>query len=158
MYLGKSESILFGTKCRLQKSNKIKVTCNGNEIISLTWVTYLGITLDQSLSGEFIAEKIVYKSACNLEFMCCRMRQFDITIKKLLVTTLIQSYFDYACSTRCSGLTTKLRNKMQVRQNNMICYLLHVPPRTHAGGNKFKKVGLLPVQLRVEQLKLYGIQ
>ena len=32
--------------------------------------------------------------------------------------------------------------------------LLNVPPRSHVGANEFKTVGLLPVEYRVEQLKL----
>lgn len=39
-------------------------------------------------------------------------------------------------------------------QNNVIRYLLNAPPRTHIGRDAFKRVGLLPVQVRVEQLKL----
>jgi hypothetical protein len=32
--------------------------------------------------------------------------------------------------------------------------MLNAPPRTHVGYNEFKFVGLLPVEYRVEQLKL----
>ena len=57
MHLGKTESILFGTKRKLAKSNTLKVMCNGSEIVSKSNVTYC-LTLDQSLSGESIAEKV----------------------------------------------------------------------------------------------------
>ena len=39
-------------------------------------------------------------------------------------------------------------------QNNVIRYLLNAPTRTHIGRDAFKRVGLLPVHVRVEQLKL----
>lgn len=41
--LGKTESILFGIKQRLQKVDKIMVTCDRNSIVSKASVTYLGI-------------------------------------------------------------------------------------------------------------------
>ena len=43
---------------------------------------------------------------------------------------------------------------MQVMQNNMIRFILGKPPRYHVTFNDFKKVDILPVKLRVEQLKL----
>lgn len=41
MHLGKTESILFGTKRKLAKLNTLKVMCNGSEIVSKSSVTYL---------------------------------------------------------------------------------------------------------------------
>lgn len=41
---------------------------------------------------------------------------------------------------------------MQVMQK--VRYILKVPPRTHVGAQEFKQVGLLPVALRVNQLKI----
>ena len=59
MHLGKTESILIGTKSKLSKSNTLKVMCNGSEIVSKSSVTYLGLTLDQSLIGESIAANVL---------------------------------------------------------------------------------------------------
>lgn len=53
-----------------------------------------------------------------------------------------------------SGLTVKLQNKFKVLQNYVIRYLLKAPPHTQIGREEFKKAGLLPFHLRVEQLKL----
>ncbi len=47
-----------------------------------------------------------------------------------------------------------MKDRLQVSQNKIIRYMLHVPPRTHIGVNEFKRVNLLPVHYRVEQLKL----
>uniref|UniRef100_A0A671W1V6 Reverse transcriptase domain-containing protein n=1 Tax=Sparus aurata TaxID=8175 RepID=A0A671W1V6_SPAAU len=154
MHLGKTESILFGTKRKLVKSNVLKVMCNGSEIVSRSNVTYLGLTLDQSLTGESIAAKILDKCACKLKFLYRKTRFLDCTVKKLLAMTLIQCHIDFACSAWFSGLTVKLKNKFKVLQNNVIRYLLNAPPRTHIGREEFNKAGLLPVHLRVEQLKL----
>ena len=43
---------------------------------------------------------------------------------------------------------------MQRSQNKIVRFLLNTPPRFHVGANEFKTVGLLPVECRVEQLKL----
>ena len=43
---------------------------------------------------------------------------------------------------------------MQHSQNKIVRFLLTAPPRFHVGANEFKTVGLLPVECRVEQLKL----
>ena len=160
LHLGKTESILFGSKRRLNKKKNMKVTCNGSGIESKTNVTYLGITLDQSITGENIASKVISKSTNKLKFLYRNTTSFDLQTKKLLVSALIQCHFDYACSSWYSGLSQKLKNKIQITQNKIIRYLLNAPARTHIGFDEFKKVRLLPVASRVEQLKLnhmYGI-
>ena len=58
LHLGKTQSILFGSKKRLRTSNKLNVVCNGSDIEPDVEVTYLGVNLDQSLSGSSIVNKI----------------------------------------------------------------------------------------------------
>ena len=155
LHLGKTESILFASKQRLHKHDSIKVSCGGNDIESKSQVTYLGVTLDQSLSGDSIASKLLTKSSNKLKFLYRNTRNFDLKTKKLLVSALIQCHFDYACSSWYTGLTKKLKGKMQVMQNNIIRFMLNAPPRTHIGYDQFSMVGILPVEYRVYQLK-YG--
>ena len=71
-----------------------------------------------------------------------------------MVQAIIQCHYDYVCSSWYSGLSQKLKDRMQVMQNNTIRYLLNATPRTHVGRHEFEKVGMLPVALRVDQLKL----
>ena len=59
LHLGKTQSILFGMKRRLNTGVKFNVICNGNVIESKSNVTYFGVTLDQFLSGEIIASNIL---------------------------------------------------------------------------------------------------
>ena len=54
LHLGKTQSILFGSKKRLRTSNKLHVICNGSDIEPDVEVTYLVVNLDQSLSGSSI--------------------------------------------------------------------------------------------------------
>ena len=50
LHLGKTESIIFGSNKRLAKCKELNITCNCIDIGS--GVTYLGVTLDQNLSGS----------------------------------------------------------------------------------------------------------
>ena len=43
---------------------------------------------------------------------------------------------------------------MKCSQNKIVRFLLNAPPRFHIGAHEFETVGLLPVDYRVEQLKL----
>ena len=59
LHLGKTESILFGQKCKLDKIY-LRV-CNGTKISPSSTVKYLGAELDQSLDGEEMARTVVNK-------------------------------------------------------------------------------------------------
>ena len=139
LHLGKTQSILFGTKRRLSTGAKLNVICNGNVIESKSNVTYLGVTLDQFLSGEIIASNILlYRNAgkCNL------------STKKLLISALIQCHFDYTCSAWYNGLSKKLKCRMQCTQNKIyVKRSMEVPCW-------IQLVGLFPIEYRVEQLML----
>ena len=149
-----SEFNLFGSKRRLAKDKRLSIKCNGNEIESGTEVTYLGLTLDQNLSGSSVASKIIKKSTNKLKFLYRTTRNLDRKTKSMLTSALIQCHFDYGCAIWYSGLTCAYKKKLQVVQNKIIKFILDVPPRTHVGAPEFCSVHLLPVPLRVEQLKL----
>ena len=154
LHLDKTQSILFGTKRRLSTGVKLNVICNGNVIESKSNVTYLGVTLDQFLSGEIIASNILYKSSNKLKFIYRNAGKFNLETKKLLISALIQCHFDYTCSAWYNGLSKKLKCRMQCTQNKIIRFMLNAPWRFHVGANEFKHVGLLPIEYRVEQLML----
>ena len=59
LHLGKTESILFGTRHQLKKCNSLKISCNNVEISSTSNVVYLGATIDQTLSGEPMAKLLI---------------------------------------------------------------------------------------------------
>ena len=98
-------------------------------------VTYLGVPLDQFLSGEIIASNILYKSSNKLKFLYRNAGKFNIETKKLLISALIQCHFDYTCSAWYNGLSKKLKCRMQCTQNNIIRFLLNAPWRFHVGAN-----------------------
>ena len=56
----KTKSILFGSKCKLKKVGKLNITYQGTDIKQYSQVTYLGCILDEAMSGEPMAYKIIY--------------------------------------------------------------------------------------------------
>lgn len=154
LHLGKTESILFGTNRKLKLAPQLNIECAGSKLANRPSVKYLGVDLDQSLSGESIARKLVTKTNGKLKFLYRNTKSFNLVTKKLLVSALIQCHFDYASSCWYSGLTKHLKSKIQISQNKVIRYLLNLTPRTHIGANEFRKVNMIPVEIRVNQLKL----
>ena len=59
LHLGKTESILFGTKKLQSTSSQLNVTCGGTILSAKSTVKYLGVELDQHLSGEYIARNAI---------------------------------------------------------------------------------------------------
>ena len=77
LHLGKTQSILFGSKKRISKCSELHVTCNGSVIGSESEVTYLGAILDQTLSVASTARSIITKSTNKLKFLYRNARSLD---------------------------------------------------------------------------------
>ncbi len=105
LHLGKTEAILFGTKRKLTRANDFKVFCNGMEISTSSSVKYLGVTLDDTLSGDSIASNIINKYNGRLKFLYRHAECLNFKSRKTLTSALISCYFDYACSS-CVFLIT----------------------------------------------------
>ena len=154
LHLGKTESILFGSKRKLAQTSNLHIKCGENDIACKSNVKYLGLPLDQSLTGESIAQNIIRKCNAKLGFLYRQARKFNIDTKRTLVSALVQCHLDYACSAWYSGLSQRYKNRLQTTQNKMIRFILGLPARAHIGYAEFSRVGMLPIQQRVAQLKL----
>ena len=49
LHLGKTESILFGSKHRLKSQSNLNISCKGQSIEAKNSAKYLGATIDQTL-------------------------------------------------------------------------------------------------------------
>ena len=154
LHLGKTESILFGSKQRLKSNSNLNIQCNGHTIGSTSSVKYLGATLDQSLSFDIMARSIIKKANDRLKFLYRKSSFLTQYTKRLLINSLIQCHFDYASSAWFNGLTQELKNKLQVTQNKLVRFVLNLNPRSHVGRDEFSTVKWLPVQDRVHQIIL----
>ena len=59
---------------------------------------YLGCLLDETLSGESMALKVINKINSRHRFLYRKNRFLAPPLRRLLCNSLIQSHFDYACS------------------------------------------------------------
>ena len=50
LHVGKTESILFGTSRKIKKAGGFEVKCDGETVLRVTSVVYLGVRLDQCLN------------------------------------------------------------------------------------------------------------
>ena len=154
LHLGKTESILFGSKIKLKSESNLNITCRGTDIEPKDSVKYLGTTLEQCLSGESMVKSIKQKANARLKFLYRKQNFLNLHTEKLLVLSLIQCHFDYACSFWYPGLTQFLRNRLQTTKNKIIRFVLKMGPRSQIGQDVFKAVGWLPVSKRVDQIIL----
>ena len=154
LHLGKTESILFGSKPKLRSNPQLHVSCNGVSITPSSSVKYLGAIMDQCLSGESIAKSVISKANSRLKFLYRKSKFLTFHTRKLLVMSLIQCHFDYACSFWYPGLTQSLKTRLQTTQNKVIRFVLQMGNRSHVGQEQFSYLSWLPVSKRVEQIML----
>ena len=81
LHLGKTESILFGSKRKLSNCENLRVSCNGVNIEAKTSVKYLGASIDNCMSGDLMALNIIQKASCRLKFLY-RNASFLIAISR----------------------------------------------------------------------------
>jgi hypothetical protein len=154
LHLGKTESILFGSKPKIRSHSGMEISCNGKIIDAVHSVKYLGATLDQSLSGEPMARSVISKANARLKFLYRKRDFLTQHTRKLLVTSLIQCHFDYACSFWYQSLTQLLKNRLQTTQNKLVRFVLNMDSMSHVGPGQFRYLKWLPVEKRVNQIIL----
>jgi len=154
LHLGKTESILFGSKIKLCKSPELNVQCNGTNIRPKSTVKYLGAEIDNYVSGENKASKIIEKVSSRTTFLTRKSKYLDNETMKLLASALIQCHLDYACASLYSNLTKKTKDKLRVCQNKLTRTVFKLPPRTNLDYSHVSQLNWLPVEKRVSQLKL----
>ena len=154
LHLGKTESILFGTKYKLDKVNSFEVKCNNEIIINVKSVKYLGVQLDEDLAGSSIVSDLIRKVNNRLKFLYRFKDLLKFDSRKILCTALIQCHFDYSCSSWFPGINEALKNKLNIIQNKMIRFILNLDNRAHIGNQERHKAGFLSVSERVRQLNL----
>ena len=74
LHLGKTESILFGSRPRLRSKSVLNISRKGTAIEGKKSVKYLGATLEQSLSGETMVNAIIQKANARLKFLYRKQR------------------------------------------------------------------------------------
>ena len=119
LHLGKTESILFGPKCKINVNPSLKIVCNSSEINHCSVVKYLGAELDQSLDGEVMAGKVLNKVYSRLKNLYHKSKFLNQNTKKLLASALVQCHYDYSCSFWYSSLSKQTKSN-QISQNKLV--------------------------------------
>ena len=110
----KTKSILFGTKHRLRNAKALNIVYHGTEIKQYTKVKYIGSILDQSVSGESMALKVIDKVNPRLQSLHRQSRFLTPTLRRLLCNALIQPLFGYVCT---AWFSKRLKLPLQALQN-----------------------------------------
>ena len=101
--------------------------------------------MDNFLSGEHIVDNIIKKANQRLKCLYRYKNCLSQQSRKTVCTALIQYHFDYACSCWYEGLSKKLKDRLQVIQNNVIRFILDLPHRKRITVDEFEKLGFLNI-------------
>ena len=109
-------------------------------------VLYLGCILDNKMSGNPMASKVLGKINGKIKFLYRKQSFSNSHLKRLLCNAQIQPHFDFACLAWYTGLNKKLKKKLQTCQNKCIRFCLNMGNREHVRYNEFKKINCLPTK------------
>jgi len=151
IHIGKTESILFGTQNNLNKNSDLNIRYGQQDIEQKQNVKYLGVTLDDRLTGKSKAESVLSKINNKLRFLYRKQKFLDKDIRRLLCNALIQPHYDLACSSWFPLLTENLKKRLQISQNKCIRFCLNLGCRESISLDKFREINWLPVEERVNQ-------
>ena len=149
---------LVGSKRKLKKVENFTIVLQNHIIKSQSAVTYLGVQLDQHLSGDSIVNTIInYKSSFHLKFeICisidnCKWISWAET-RKLLCSALIQPYFDYCVASWYPSFSKSAKHRLQICQNKIIRFILQSGPRSHVVPAELRHIQMLDVILEYPNL------
>ena len=154
LHLGKTECMLFGSKRKIKSVNNFKIECMGQTIKGQESIKYLGVHIDQCVSGEVVAKNVIKKANSRLKYLYRQAHCLDQDSRKILCSVLIQCHFDYAASSWYSGISADLKTRLQRTQNKMARFILNLGPRAHIGQHELSTLHYLNVENRVKFLKL----
>ena len=155
--MGKTESLLFGTRKRLKHVRDYNVFCDGTAIKNVHSVRYLGVKLDCNLSGESHAKELIGKCSGRVSFLFRYSQLLDVHTRRILCSALVQPLIDYCCSSWYSGLSSKLKQKLDVIQRRMARFVFSYGPRDHVGTDDFRKLSWMLISDRVNYFKLLHV-
>ena len=104
----KTKSILFASQRKIKTIKKLNIKYQDIEIKQHSQVTYLGCVMDETMSGEPMALKVINKINGKLKFLYRKNSFLTPGLRRMLCNALIQPHFDYACSAWYPNLNAKL--------------------------------------------------
>ena len=147
----KTKSILFSPKNLRKRAEPIVIKRHDVTLKQFSTVEYLGCLLDDTLSGQEMALKVLKKVNGRLRFLYRQGKYLNPRLRRMLCNALIQPHFDYACSAWYPNLTKGIKNKLQIAQNKCIRFCLFLGNREGIRYKHLRKINWLPVAERVYQ-------
>ena len=111
---------------------------------------YLGVSLDQTLTGKYIAEQeYCKKGKLYTQFLWRQAKYLNRNSRKLLATSLMLCHFDCRHTYKFEGLQVNLQKSYKFSKTK----LGYPPPlcRSHIGIEDFIMLHWIPVYQRVKQ-------
>ena len=157
LHVGKTETIIFGSSKRLNGVDEFSIKCDDTVVNRVDCVKYLGIFLDQRLTGESHALKAIKKISARISFLYRKSTLLDLKTRTTLCLALIQPHFDYCCTAWHEGLSAKLKNRFDALQRKMVRFVFSMPPRGHVDQHHFRRLGWLTIRDRVRYFRLVHV-
>ena len=138
-----------------EQNGDFSIECNGHTIKAQYSVKYLGLNLDDQLTGEEIVNSILQKVNGRLKFLYRQCNFLEEKLRKSICSALIQCHLDYTCSSWYSVLNKQLEKKLQICQNKTVRFIKkNLGPRSHVGFSELDSLNMVNVELRIKQLRL----
>jgi len=154
LHAGKCESIIFSSSRKSKQREKFVVKLFGQEVKRVCSVKYLGVTLDENLSGNEHGKTVLKKASSRLSFLYRQSGLLDSKSRATLCMALIQPYLDYCCSSWFSSLGSQFKNRLDALQRKMARFVLNLDSRSSISLSDLCKLGWLAVGDRVRYFKL----
>ena len=134
----KTKSIFFASKRRSKNVRQLNIMYNHVNIKQHSQVAYLGCVLDERMSCEPMALKVINKINGKLKFLYRKNRHLIKELRRMLCNALIQPHFDYACPAWYPNLNEKTKKKIQIMQNKCIRFCLKLDKMHRISEEEFK--------------------
>ena len=145
----KTKSMFFASKRRAKNIRQLNIKYKEINIKQHSEVTYLGCVLDEAMSVEPMASKVINKLNGKLKFLYRQNRFLSPELRRMLCNALIQPHSDYACPAWYPNLTEKTKKKIQVMHINYKCIRFCL--RLDKTDEDFRLINWLPTSKRFDQ-------
>ena len=157
LHLGKTQTLLFGSKRNLRKVSDFQVLCEGTAIDRASNVNYLGVQLDETLSSSFHINSLLKTCNGRLSFLYRNATLLSQQTRKMLTTSFIQPYLDYCSSSWYSNISAASRAKLDTLQRKLVRFIYGLDYRSHVGNKELSSLSWLNVPDRVMFFKLLHV-
>ena len=157
LHVGKTESMVFTTKRKRNRTGEFRVKCGESFINRVHSVKYLGVMLDDCLSGEEHVTMTISKISSRISFLYRNAHLLSQRCRQTFCSALIQPYFDYCCSSWYSGINAKYKARLDALQRRMVRFIFKMEPRDHVGREQLLRLKWFSVPNRVRYFKLIHV-